>query len=212
MSRQRRSEARRSIASILDSAREVLAEDPRATLTEIAERSGVHRTTLHRHFASREALIEELAADAARAFDVEIAATDLEHGDAREAARRATLAFVRETGGWRVARYAPLGALPRSDSAESFRARMLALLERGQREGSIRTDTPAVDLYFAWLGLVITWGVFRGDERAEPEAIADAIVRILLPEPQPVVIRVMQDAGALRFQADGDVQVQWQSG
>lgn len=47
--------------AIIEAAFSVLSSDPSASLSVIAERSGVGRATLHRHFASREDLIRTLA-------------------------------------------------------------------------------------------------------------------------------------------------------
>lgn len=46
---------------ILESAVEVLTVNPAASLQDIAEAAGVGRVTLHRHFGSRDFLIQELA-------------------------------------------------------------------------------------------------------------------------------------------------------
>jgi AcrR family transcriptional regulator len=209
----RRVEARRSIANILQSAGAVLAEDPSATITEIAERAGLHRSTLHRHFASRDALIDELVLGVTAAIDEQIANVDVETGNARDALRRATIAWLLEGRNWRVARYAPLGTLPRGDAAARIRARMVGLFERGQREGTIRDEVSPRDLYFAWNAMVIGWGALPVDAD-EPEHMADAIIAILLPEPSPFVMRIVPYAATpdsparLMVEADGKVKMQ----
>lgn len=50
--------------AILEAAEKVLAEDPGAPMEQIAEAAGLARTTVHRRFANRQALIEALAASA----------------------------------------------------------------------------------------------------------------------------------------------------
>jgi AcrR family transcriptional regulator len=55
-----RADARRSTARILEAAQRVLAEDPSASLERIAELAGLARATVHRHFASRQALLDAL--------------------------------------------------------------------------------------------------------------------------------------------------------
>ena len=47
--------------AIIESAFAVLSRDPGASLSEIADRAGVGRATLHRHFAGRDELIRALA-------------------------------------------------------------------------------------------------------------------------------------------------------
>ncbi|WP_077609765.1 TetR/AcrR family transcriptional regulator [Clostridium sp. Marseille-P2415] len=49
---------------ILESATELLSLKPTATLQEIADYANIGIATLHRHFASREALLDELAINA----------------------------------------------------------------------------------------------------------------------------------------------------
>ena len=55
--------------ALLDAAAATLAENPSASLGEIAKRAGVGRATLHRHFASRETLIAALTREALTRID-----------------------------------------------------------------------------------------------------------------------------------------------
>lgn len=175
-----RSDTRRTYLAILDSARSVLAADPKATVAEIADHAGVHRATLHRHFPSREALVEQLALASMDALEHRIAALDVETVDARTAIQRATLAWMQEgRSNWRMSRYTPLHAVPASGARDRLRARMLAVFERGQRDGSIRTDQPAPTLYAAWTALVFSWNAFYD---SEPEEMAATVMGVLFPE------------------------------
>lgn len=61
-----RADAERSVRAILEAAERVLATDPGATMEQIATAAGVARTTIHRRFAHRQALIDALASSAAR--------------------------------------------------------------------------------------------------------------------------------------------------
>lgn len=47
--------------AIMEAGFRLLSADPSASLAQIAERAGVGRATLHRHFAGREELLRELA-------------------------------------------------------------------------------------------------------------------------------------------------------
>ena len=56
--RERRADARRNIAAILDAALLCLARDPDASIADIAQAAGVGRVTLYGHFKSRADLID----------------------------------------------------------------------------------------------------------------------------------------------------------
>lgn len=54
--------------AILEAAERVFAVNPAATMEQVAEAAGVARTTVHRRFATREALLDELTGWAAGQF------------------------------------------------------------------------------------------------------------------------------------------------
>ena len=55
--------------AIVEAAFDVLSRDPSAALAQVAERAGVGRATLHRHFATREDLVRALALTAIEEMD-----------------------------------------------------------------------------------------------------------------------------------------------
>src|SRR3954462_14277222 len=55
-----RADARRNHDSVLEAGARLLAERPTASMQEIADASGVGRTTVYRHFPAREDLIGAL--------------------------------------------------------------------------------------------------------------------------------------------------------
>ncbi|WP_250009050.1 TetR/AcrR family transcriptional regulator [Actinoplanes sp. M2I2] len=56
-----RADAERSTARILEAAETVLADNPNASLERIGDVAGVARATVHRRFASRQALLDALS-------------------------------------------------------------------------------------------------------------------------------------------------------
>src|SRR3954465_12123081 len=73
-----RSDARRNRRTVLDAAVALLAQRPQATMQEVADASGLGRTTVYRHFPRRQdlidALFEEVLREAAEAIDAALEA------------------------------------------------------------------------------------------------------------------------------------------
>jgi AcrR family transcriptional regulator len=73
-----RSDARRNRRTVLDAAVTLLAQRPNATMQEVADASGLGRTTVYRHFPRRQdlidALFEEVLREAAETVDEALAA------------------------------------------------------------------------------------------------------------------------------------------
>jgi AcrR family transcriptional regulator len=143
--RRRRADADRSEARILDAAVEALAGDPEASMAEIARQAGVVRATVYVHFPTRDALIAAVTERAMSEVVDVIVAAEPERGDPSEALRRVV------TEAWRtLGRYHALVAintqLPQAELHARHRpvlAILEPLIERGQRDGSFRSDVPA---------------------------------------------------------------------
>jgi AcrR family transcriptional regulator len=61
-----RSDARRNRRTVLDAAVALLARRPQATMQEVADASGLGRTTVYRHFPRRQDLVDALFAEVIR--------------------------------------------------------------------------------------------------------------------------------------------------
>ena len=152
--RRQRSDARHSIAAILQAATETLNANPGASVEDIARAAGVSRQTVYAHFPTREALldavIEHATAEVTAAFDT-AGLDDLPPASA--------LIRLLEAG-WRVtARYPFVWHLPPvSANQDAHRHapvldRMLELIQRGQESGDLDATLPPGWLLTASLAL-----------------------------------------------------------
>jgi AcrR family transcriptional regulator len=178
----RRIDARRNLESILESAAALLPEDPGASMQEIATAAGVHRATVHRHFASRDDLV---AAVRRRALEAVISEVDRALVDGaptpRETVEQVAAAILRVGDRYRLYRY----TTARDQEAESrhpdFAPRLVALLAEAQRDGGLRTDVTPEQLAMALGGFVIGALPQVGDGRLTVRDGAALTVQLLSP-------------------------------
>jgi AcrR family transcriptional regulator len=178
--RERRLDARRNLEAIVEAARRTFAQDPRASMQQVAEAAGLHRATVHRHFASRDDLLHALHDRALEEALTALREARLDQGPAADALRRATRAIVEVADRWQLARYAPV--YREGPVAEEMRARMRGVIARGQREGSVRDDLDAAVLTTVWAGVVSNTGGFLGQGMSVDEA-SDVITTVVLGHP-----------------------------
>ncbi len=145
-----RSDARRNVEAILLAARDVLADSPRAELSTIAARAGVHRVTLYRHFRTREDLIarlyESYLDDAERVIrDTDPQADDL-LGEIADLTRR--LYEVNLT--WRAFAWAPAYSVEAQARRKEMTAANIALFQAAEQRGVLRPDLTLRQILAAW--------------------------------------------------------------
>lgn len=139
-----RSDAERNRRMLLEAAADALAQNPGASMAQVAEAAGLARATLYRHFRTRLDLTEAIRAEALVRAAAALAGSRLDEGSALEALRRA------------VGSLASLGVRFRAllmegaDLDPAFlhqRAAVLAplheVVRRGQEAGLIRPDLPS---------------------------------------------------------------------
>jgi AcrR family transcriptional regulator len=145
--RKPRRDALENRAGILAAAIETLASDPHASLDAIARCAGVSRRTLYGHFSDRESLISELIGNGAQRFN-EIALR-VDDPDAPLALARLTALLWHEAAAVQVAAAIALDEAHVTETAAALaplRGQVLAIVQRGQADGSLRTDLPAAIL------------------------------------------------------------------
>ncbi|MGP3931436.1 TetR/AcrR family transcriptional regulator [Nonomuraea sp. KM88] len=173
-----RSDAERTVRTILEAAERVFAEDPAASMEQIAEAAGVARTTVHRRFASRDALLEALAAVAAREFAAAVDAAHPETTPPLVALYQVTVNVLRVKRQWPFALdlTGPEGGEPDCAHAE-VEQRCDHLLRRAQESGVVRADA---DLAWAkWIFYALI-GVAARIRECEPDVAATRVVDTLL--------------------------------
>ncbi|MFD9355721.1 TetR/AcrR family transcriptional regulator [Streptomyces sp. NPDC060031] len=185
-----RADAERSVRAILAAAEHVLAENPAASMEQVAEAAGVTRTTVHRRFANRQALVDALAAEGALKLAEAIEDGHPETAPPLVALHRATANVLRVKGAWGFA----LGpAVAQSEQAarthEEIAHRCTELLRRIQAEGVIAPDADLEWVRRVFYAL-ISEALHGGDDATDgarapgadpdPDALATRIVDTLL--------------------------------
>lgn len=156
----RRADATRNRDRILAVAAQLLGRKPAATMDEITAETGLGRTTVYRHFRTRDELIaamyESVLVQAERAFED----TRPDGGDAQTAIARTIEAAFQASAEYRVLVYGPAVALTDEEGQLSpamvrFLDPVARVMARAQREGVLRADVPP-----RWLADVLVTLVF----------------------------------------------------
>ncbi|GAA5204235.1 TetR/AcrR family transcriptional regulator [Streptomyces thinghirensis] len=151
-----RADAERSVRAILEAAERVLSADPGASMEQIATAAGVARTTIHRRFAHRQALVEALASSAARQLAQAVEDGRPDTAPPLVALHRITANVLEVKGAWAFALGLP--ADPDSEAAavhQDIGRRCITVLERARAD---RLIDETADLhwvrrvYYALLG------------------------------------------------------------
>lgn len=166
--------------TILEAAERVLSANPAATIEQVAEAAGVARTTVHRRFATRDALLDALVAWATEQFHAAIDAARPESTPPLVALYQVTANVLRVKIGWRFAMNQAAGADPtRTGAHADVLARCDDLFRRARDEGLLRADVDllwARRVYYA----LVDEASHGGDGTEDPDTLATAVVHTLL--------------------------------
>ncbi|MCX5527443.1 TetR/AcrR family transcriptional regulator [Streptomyces bobili] len=183
MGRPLRADAARSVRAILEAAEQVLAQDPGASMEQIAEQAGVARTTVHRRFANRQALIEALAASAKRQLLEAVEDAHMDTAPPLVALHRGTANVLRTKSVWRFTLGHPLADTPLTEVIWSeINAGVLEFFARAQHEGLLAPDTDllwARRVYYA----LVDEAQHGGGAGLDPEQVrqnADALATLIV--------------------------------
>lgn len=176
-----RADTERTMRTILEAAEQVLGADPTASLAQIAAAAGVARTTLHRRFANREALIDAMAVHAFKQVEEAIDVGRPETAPPMVALHQITANVIQVKSGWRYTVSQPLLRDPEAAAAhERIFAKGHLLLDRAQQAGLLRPDTDlewARRVYHALIEQAIQ---VQAEESTDPDTLAAAVVDTLL--------------------------------
>lgn len=165
--------------TILEAAEQTLRRDPAATIEQIAEAAGVARTTVHRRFATRDALIGAMTAWAARRFAAAVE-------DARPGAAPPLIALYQVTAnvlrvkiGWEYAMNRPA---PADSEVARIHAAVRAdcddLFRRAQQAGILHADADLEWARRVYYALIHEATEDAGDE--DTDTLATRVIDTLL--------------------------------
>ena len=166
------------MVAILAAADRVLSEEPGATMERIAEAAGVARTTVHRHFATRDELIDELSVWAATGLEDAVNQARPQTAPPLVALYQATVNVLNAKSTWAFAMSSPAS----NDEAERIRHRVRAtcdeLLRRAQADGELATDADIEWTRRVYYALIHEAAKNRGEFDADQ--LASRVVQTLL--------------------------------
>jgi AcrR family transcriptional regulator len=174
----RRVTAERNLEAILDAAQMLLQRHEEPTVSAVAAEAGLSRPTVYSHFPHRGELIEALVRRTVTQASEAISEVSPEDGPASDALRRLLPASWQQLALHQEivhASVAELGADAMRRSHHAARVMIATLVERGQNDGSFRTDLEPGWLVSCFLALTHT----AADEvRAGHLSSQDALVAL----------------------------------
>ncbi|MEM8837635.1 MAG: TetR/AcrR family transcriptional regulator [Pseudomonadota bacterium] len=167
--------------AILEAAFEIFNERPGASLGDVADRAGVGRATLHRHFNSRDALMVALAETALNELNEAVDEAVANAETHTEGLRLSLAAIIPLASRQWFLSHEPveddpkIAAAYQADVEELFKE-----IEGAKTEGSIAHDLPTKWVAETYEGLIYAaWKLVR-EEEATPSQAADLAWRTFM--------------------------------
>ena len=183
-----REDARRNREAVIDASLDLLAEQPNATMGAIAELSGLGRTTLYRHFSSRDELVRALferVVGEAREATTEVISRDAPVADVLRDLGPAMIGIGRRfqfLDGLRN-----IGDEVLAEGTVDPTDPLRAYLTEAQQRGEIRVDLPIQWILSSINGLAMATmaEVIAGrlDADAGGVLVGETMVRAFIPDP-----------------------------
>lgn len=182
-----RSDARRNREVVIDAAIKVVAVEPNASMATIAEHSGLGRTTIYRHFVTRDELIKAIFERAVQEADTATSTVLARELPTRETLRElgpaiiaiperfSFLAGARSLGGEVILK----GTL---DPAQPLRRFIGEAQKRGEIDPSLPTQLVLSSINGLASGLATELHAGRIDAGRAGELLGEMLVRLLLAE------------------------------
>jgi AcrR family transcriptional regulator len=178
---QEKLENSRAERRIIERAAHVLAEGRGRTMQEIADISGIGRTTLYRHFRTRDDLIQAIKVQALEEAGAAIKAARPEEGDPVGALRRVIAGLIAVGDRYRILVDEGLPKEEMKDDKHDFGTALYALIERGQRAGVFTSALSSRWILIAMANLILAAiREVQGGELARNHAaatVADTLLR-----------------------------------
>jgi len=149
--------AERNVDAILDAVEDLLERRGQTSISAVAQQAGVSRVTVYSHFPTWEALLEAAVARAVNRTMTALQAAGIDDGPPAHALERMLAASWQH-----LARYSAMAQAVGEQLSPEAVARthqaahhtIGALVQRGQADGSFRTDLPAGWLITASIALI----------------------------------------------------------
>ncbi len=182
-----RLDARRNRQAVLDSAVELLSEGPEASMQQIAEASGLGRTTVYRHFPNREDLLRALFEQLVQEAEGITGRVIEEGGSAEQILRRLAPEMIAVGLRYRFLNaYRELGRAAMQEGKEDEGDPVGLYLVAAQGRGDIRPDVPIqwmMSLVQA-LSVAAMDDLYAGhfDQATVSGLLGDSLVAALIPD------------------------------